>query len=333
MKEYRYSLDRGSHKDICPECGQRRFVRYVDLELETYLPEEYGRCDREDSCEYHLNPYKDRYIPEDSIKEKRTYIDQRSNQEHIPIPYDVLRETLSDYEENDFIQTLLNTVDYPFEKESIEDVISMYYIGTVPHELSGGTTFPYIDRNDNVGAIQVKYFDENNSTINQNWLHSLFEKYHKENDKPYPEWLQSYKNNSKTVTCLFGEHLLKRYPNNPIALVEAPKTAIYGTLYFGPPNSDDDFIWMATFNSSLNIDRCRVLQERKVVLFPDTSEGGKTYSKWKNNARKIELNFPGTTMIVSDVLERNTTKSEKHDGYDLADYLIKHDWREYREAS
>ena len=58
-------------------------------------------------------------------------------------------------------------------------------------------------------------------------------------DKVYqdslPNWLTPYKKNESKVSCLFGEHLLSKYPHNPIALVEAPKTAIYSTLYFGTP--------------------------------------------------------------------------------------------------
>jgi len=59
---FRYILEKGSKKYHCPECTKRRFVLYIDTETGEYLPDHYGRCDRESKCSYQLNPYKDGYI-------------------------------------------------------------------------------------------------------------------------------------------------------------------------------------------------------------------------------------------------------------------------------
>ncbi|MDD4429545.1 MAG: PG0870-related protein [Paludibacter sp.] len=58
---HRYSLEKGSKKHRCPDCNKKSFVRYIDNETNDYLPEQYGRCDRESKCSYHLNPYLDGY--------------------------------------------------------------------------------------------------------------------------------------------------------------------------------------------------------------------------------------------------------------------------------
>lgn len=59
--EYRYSLEKGSKKHHCPDCNKKTFVLYIDTETGKHLPEQYGRCDRESKCSYHLNPYLDGY--------------------------------------------------------------------------------------------------------------------------------------------------------------------------------------------------------------------------------------------------------------------------------
>src|SRR5690606_13416403 len=119
---------------------------------------------------------------------------------------------------------------------------------------------------------------------------------------------------------------------NPVAIAEGPKQAIYGTLYFGLPDNPKPPIWVATFHvSSLNAEICRPLAGRNVTLYPHLSLGGKTYSDWCDKAKEIQKRVPGLAIQVSDLLERLATDEERKSGNDLADYLINHDWRAYRE--
>ena len=71
--EHRYILEKGSKKHYCRECTKKRFVRYIDAETGEYLPEQYGRCDRESKCSYHLNPYLDDYAKMIWEKEQGQY--------------------------------------------------------------------------------------------------------------------------------------------------------------------------------------------------------------------------------------------------------------------
>ena len=123
---------------------------------------------------------------------------------------------------------------------------------------------------------------------------------------------------------MFGEHLLNWYPNNPVALVEAPKTAIYGTLNLGFPERTENFLWLAVYNlSSLNYEKCKVLEGRKVILYPDTSEKGTAYKLWEEKAEYFNKVIPNSKFWVSRYLEKTATKEEKVQGFDLADYLNK----------
>jgi len=341
--EYRYIFEKGSKKHLCPNCGKKRFVRYIDTETGDYLPEQYGRCDRESKCGYFLNPYKDGYakaIWEQEQGNKTDWKPQLTKPIKKPvnkpkrafIPVEVFNRTRTRYEQNIFIQNLLIRVAFPFEVQDIEKVISLYHLGTVQNGYrKGAITFPFIDIHGNIRAVQVKQFDERNHTTGTDFLHSIIEKHHTQNNKPLPEWLEAYNKNEIKVSCLFGEHLLNKYPHNPVALVEAPKTAIYGTLYFGFPEQPTNLLWLAVYNlSSLNLNKCKALKGRNVYLFPDLSKDGKAFELWSNKATEIQKRLQGTHFHVSDLLERLAPQQDKDQGKDIADYLIKQDWRLFR---
>ena len=57
--KYRYRLetyDPKVRKHICPGCGKRTFVRYIDVFGGEYVSTDVGRCDREEKCGYHKTP-------------------------------------------------------------------------------------------------------------------------------------------------------------------------------------------------------------------------------------------------------------------------------------
>ena len=337
---YRYILEKGSKKHYCPNCGKKRFVRYIDTQTGDYLPERYGRCDREINCpgEDYNNPYLDGYAKTFPTGRKTNWepVQRQPSFKNKPkrayVPNEVLRQTRAGYESNIFIQNLLSNVPFPFEVQDVEEVISLYHLGTIKNGYrAGAITFPFIDVNHNVRAIQIKQFDKYNHTKGTDFIHSIIEKHHNRNHTPLPNWLTPYKKNETKVSCLFGEHLLRKYFHNPIALVEAPKTAIYSTLYFGPPEQPKNLLWLAVFNlSSLNYEKCKALKGRDVYLFPDLSKEGRAFELWSNKSKEIQKRLQGTSFQVSDLLEELAPDKDRDQGKDIADYLIKQDWRLFR---
>lgn len=345
--EYRFIFEKGSRKHLCPECGKKRFVRYVDTKTGGYLPDQYGRCDREANCGYHLNPYQDGYskmiwgkengnsivIPT-RWKPPTTRKVQQPPVKPIYFDFEAFKRTLrpEHYENNIFIQNLFGRVQFPFDPADVTRVIEFYRLGTIPGGYrSGAVTFPFIDIDGNVRAVQVKQFDETNHTTGTDFLHSIISKYYKETGKHQPEWLEKYMSQDKKVSCLFGEHLLNEFPSNRIALVEAPKTAVYGTLYFGLPKTSDQYLWLAVYNkSSFSLDKVRPLQGRFVDVFPDLSKDGGTFREWESKAKDFEKQLPGTQFNMYDFLEMEAPQADRVKGEDIADYLIKLDWKDFR---
>jgi hypothetical protein len=350
---HRYSLEKGSKKHHCPDCNKKTFVLYIDTETGDYLPEQYGRCDRESKCSYHLNPYLDGYAKVIWEQEKGNRSELPNNwkpkrKKAIPQPppepvfFDVetFKQTLQPerYEKNTFIQNLFYRVQFPFEVDEVTKVIQLYRLGTIiKGSWTGAVTLPYIDKKGFVRTVQVKKFDEQNHTTAQNKLDKVILSGLKKENRTVPEWLTKhieYGDEYGYFTCLFGEHLLSKYHSNPVALVEAPKTAVYGTLYFGLPETPESLIWLAVYNkSSFSFDKMKVLQGRFVYVFPDLSKDGNTFKEWETKAKEYESRLPGTRFIFSDLLEQLAPERDKSEGNDLADYLIKQDWRLFRKRN
>jgi len=92
--------------------------------------------------------------------------------------------------------------------------------------------------------------------------------------------------------------------------VESEKTAIICSVFY--PN----YIWLATGGiNNLKKENFNSLKNRTIVLFPDLG----AFEKWTDKAKEISKIC---NIKVSDILERNTTGTEKQNGFDLADYLL-----------
>ena len=104
----------------------------------------------------------------------------------------------------------------------------------------------------------------------------------------------------------------------PVAIVESEKTAIISSVYL------PEFVWLSCGGKDgLKAEKCKALEGKKVFLFPDLN----CYDNWSIKAKELSKIIHVT---VSDLLERKATEDEKLLGLDIADYLIRFNWREFR---
>lgn len=349
--KYRYSLDQHSTKFICPECLEKRFVRYFDSDTQQYLPEQYGKCDR--SGHYHLNPYKDGYAKSIGKQEgsnsrafTRSYLSIAEPLKTY-IPLDVLRHTTKDHTGNNFFRNLLYNILFPFSPEDLDKIIALYLLGTIipvkrrNEYLRGAVTFPYFESIDKIQAIQIVQYDASNRRKIINWIDTVISpgptldvplEFPAVKGKVDPiEWVEA-RRDQKKVNCFFGAHLVQMFPHNPIILVEGPKSAIIGMLYFGSP--DDDVrnpIWLATGSrDTFSLERSEILKGREVWIFPDLSADRSTHKIWTIKAKEYQTKLKWSSLYVSPYFEENSTYAERKAGLDIADYLITRDWRMFR---
>jgi hypothetical protein len=133
-----------------------------------------------------------------------------------------------------------------------------------------------------------------------NWVHNIL----KRRDPNYT--------NFNLDQCYFGEHLLKFYPNKPIAIVEAEKTAVIASMIY------TNYIWLAAGNlNGLNIEKSRVFQNKNVVLYPDAG----CFDKWEKKSIQIKSQI-FCNIKTSSLTEKHATKDQTKAGYDIADYII-----------
>ena len=108
--------------------------------------------------------------------------------------------------------------------------------------------------------------------------------------------------------CLFGEHLLRRYPNQTVALVESPKNALVGAAV------QPKYVWVATGNKAmLKRSVMEVLRGRQVMVFPDRDAIGE-WRELLHGMRDI------ATFSVSDFCERQAAEGDTK--FDIADYVV-----------
>ena len=310
MSEHRYILEpyKGMNTRYrCPSCQQRdkTFSRYIDTETGEHIHPSVGRCNRESNCGHHYTPkqyFQDNNISFDTPQPK-AYKPRPVTPQPKPvsfIPVEVFKASLKGHEENHFVKFLIDL----FGVEVASELVSRYFIATSKH-WTGATVFWQIDTQGKVRTGKIMLYSPTTGKRVKSlelplyWVHKALKQ---------PEF--------ELRQCLFGEHLLID-KTKPVAIVESEKTAVIASVYL------PQFIWVAVGSlTNLNAEKCSILKGRTVTLFPDLN----VFEKWSNKAKELSHL---AIFTVSDLLERKATEAEKKQGFDLADYLIKYDYKAF----
>lgn len=284
MKQYKYTLDKSSKKFVCPKCNKKTFVKYFETENNSFLSDEFGRCDRESNCGYYLKP---------ATEFKNTF-----EVVNIPKPkpsfhcLELVEKTFLGSYQNNFID-FLKTI---FPDKEVSEAVKKYLIGTWSN-WKGTTIFWQIDQLENVHHGKVMMYEPATGKRAKN----------KEGNGIFSTVRSLLKlDNFNLEQCLFGLHLINENTET-VALVESEKTAVLMSIF------KPEYIWLATGSKGgFKYDFLKAIKQCKIVAFPDKSE----YNDWLNKA--TDLNGFGFKISVSDWLE-NTDNSE---GTDLADVYI-----------
>lgn len=310
MNKYRYQYlkwtdDAGhsaSNKSVCPNCGKKTFVRVIDTETNELLPDYVGKCDRQNKCGYCYSYAQ--YFKDHSVTGiKRSFMRKQSKPECMKrktidiIKPEVMYPTLN---KTCFLKKYLKKI---FGDDLVENCFTRYFVGADKYQY---TIFWQVDSERNIRTAKRMLYNENtghrrkeDNTIS--FIHAALKR-----DGTLPvEW--------SATQVLFGSHLLKDHPNQPVCIVESEKTAIICSLLI--PN----VVWLAT-GGKQNMKQLMFepLRGRNVVFYPDLG----AYNEWEDKAKLLALRC-GFKHTLSQILEKEATVEERAEGLDIADYLLK----------
>ena len=310
--EYRYHLLKykgPSSRLTCPSCGRKHcFTPYVDKD-DQIVGEEYGRCDHESSCGYVKYPPSEKDWRESYSEYRQRTQKPKSRVVAKPqpkpepakgictIPMETVLKTVRTKPLSDFLYFLLTL----FDVDTIVRLVKEYLIGVTK---AGDAIFYQIDGKNRCRSGKVmKYNRETGKRIQDpnsknpiTWVHSLLLR---QRLLP-PDW--------ELTQCLFGEHLLKKYPDKPVILVESEKTAIIGA------GCMPECVWVAVGGKGQLGDKVEVLDGRTTIAFPDVDG----FDKWSEKINER----PYLNIQISDFVNHYAAANGLGDKADVADVLI-----------
>ena len=304
----RFHLPRRGRKHTCPNCGGRKcFRRYVDEETGKELADVCGICDHANRCGYHYPP---RELFRDH-PELRPY-DMSRDYPHVGRGFPsrdypqvgrgfpsrdsgFIRANGSQMfalQNNEYHQTEFFPLSWaeraaerestfsrwfmqlPYDDEIKWKVLREYYVGGTEKDVfvnginrGKAVVFWMIDEQRRVHDAKLMAYHEDGHRV-QGWGNSMRSICEKAKKGPQLQ---------ETEKVLFGLHLLPRYPEKTVCLVESEKTALICACHY------PQYLWLATGGcGNLQQQKLRPLMNRTIVVYPDSGE----YQKWSQRMRE-----------------------------------------------
>ena len=294
----------------CPYCGGKGKYRlwYYNTTPPTPIADECGACFRTGCSRFNYFP-NDYFFEHPEAKGKEPQGDWMPMPD-LPITY--INCVLPNLAKPPYTAGLLKWLQKSFPIDDIQRSIEMYQVG---QRLNGQIEWPQIDGKGNLREIKLQAHDIDDG--------------HR-TDKVGGYWVGTYTMHAELVKCgfleesraeqcLFGEHLISRYPDKTICVVESEKTAFVLSLIF------DDYVWAATGGSHF-ISKVKAIKNelkgRTVIVYPDAG----TYDEWSEKLQTWKIDctispFCETFKYNTDVLDIYFGEGEK-DTNDMPDNSI-----------
>ena len=303
-------------RHTCPQCNTKQsFTLYLDGTTHQPIHKTVGICNRESKCGFHYPP-KQFFADNPELIKSTTYNSNTTNfvQRFTPspleregegdralpvgtIPFSYVERSAS-YKSN-FVRFLFDIL----TDNQIQYIVESYALGATKNQ---EVIFWQIDNKSVVRTGKIMQYDAltgkriKHESGAINWVHN---KLKKSGALPDDFNLQQ---------CFFGEHLLDLRPEATVCIVESEKSALIAAAIF------KDVLWLAAGNiNGITVDKCKVLSNRTVILYPDLG----AYDKWLTKACEIKFQC-NCNISVSELLEKEATPFAKANGMDIADFMI-----------
>lgn len=192
--------------------------------------------------------------------------------------------------------------------DDTRNAFALYQVGGSsfrPQPAGLASAFPLMDSNSNLVDFQLSSFDQNGHGVK---LHDGS----RAKSWAIPRMVRSGSlppDFRRAPWPFFGQHLLSRFPDLPVAIVEAPKTALVGAICY------PQYLWLSCISlswldSAIPSD---CLKGRSVSLFPDRDGT----ALWREKARQMAAR--GIQMAMNPFVEQNPGEPKD----DLADIVIR----------
>lgn len=312
---YKWELETGSKKHICPHCKRKSLTKYVVKGTKTYLGDDFGWCDHQNSCTYHKFPEKDFKGVVKPVMKKE-----------LPPPKRLIPE-------RDFIQRLLNSkpsVFYKFCNDTLgisKDHLTRWQVG------AKGKFTAFVLSESKGESVNVKFIAyacldnekdcKRDKSIKTNGNpvfipHYLGKSYLKSQGiETEPVKLEGWQDFYSFDRCFYGEHLWEQAKDT--CLVESEKTAVLASYFFPKYN------WLSTGgNNGMRFKQFEIFYgyTGRIWNLVDNDKAGLKKSKtiqWLDTLATMRDD-------PNEILSVNLFP-EAVEGWDLADAIIHDDYR------